>query len=119
VGSGYYELALLGTGTVLVAETAFRVLGKRIRPDPDCTLEIRYDSKESLDEALRSCKDAHLAIINLRIHAAQEAGGAGYVAQVILRGRLNCGQMTARLSGMPGITAVKLIKLAHDREGEE
>ena len=105
VGSGYYELGLLGTVMVLVAETFFGKLGLKIKHQPDYHVEILYNEKTSLDNVLRYCKDNRMDIVNLRIHSNEADSAAGYTAEVHLRGKVQCDLMVDHIQRMPGIVS--------------
>ena len=104
VGSGYYELAVLGTVLVLLAETAFGKVASRIHEDPQYLIEIFYNEKDSLDSVLRFCKDERLSIVNLKIHTLEDEE-AGYAAQVTLRGNFPQSDALKRIRVMPGIVS--------------
>lgn len=104
-GSGYYELALLGTALILLCETAFGKVASKIREDPQFLVEILYNEKNSLDSVLRFCKDERMSIVNLKIHTLED-DEADYAAQVTLRGNLSQAEALKRIRVMPGIVAV-------------
>ncbi len=103
VGSGYYELGLLGTVLVLVVETWFGKLGSGIQHRPEYTVELLYNDKTSLDQVLRFCKDSRMAIVNLKIHALEDGADANYAAEVFLRGVVERDILLDRVRQMPGI----------------
>ena len=107
VGSGYYELGLLGTALVLLAETVFALLGAKIQHHPEYTVELSYDEKNSLDNVLRLCKDHQMAIVNLRISSASEMRDEDqseerYTAEVMLRGNVQCEALLEMIRQMTG-----------------
>ena len=102
IGSGYYELGILGTAFVLLAETVLIKLSGSIKSAPEYTVEITYDNKNSLDSVLRMCKDNRMSIVNLRIVASDEAEDT-YVALVLLRGGVKCSEMIRRIKVIDGI----------------
>ena len=103
IGSGYYELGLLGTALVLVAETWLARLGSTIQHTPEYGVEVLYNEKTSLDQVLRFCKDNRMSIVNLTIHTAEDVPQAEYIARVSLRGNLRQDALVARIQQMPGI----------------
>ena len=103
IGSGYYELGLLGTALVLVAETWLARLGSTIQHTPEYGVEVLYNEKTSLDQVLRFCKDNRMSIVNLTIHTAENVPQAEYIARVRLRGNLRQDALVARIQQMPGI----------------
>ena len=105
VGSGYYELGLLGTMMVLLAETVFGTLGLHIRHQPDFQVEILYNEKNSLDSVLRYCKDNRLDIVNLRIRSNDSDARASYTAEVRLRGMVKAEHLIDHVHQMPGIVS--------------
>lgn len=105
IGNGCYELALLGTAMVLLAETWLFKLGTGIQQSPEFVLELLYDEKDSLDQVLRFCKDNRMSIINLKIHTIEEAEPSRYVAKVKLRGRMKQDALLDRIRQMHGIVS--------------
>ena len=105
LGSGYYELGVLGTVLVLLTETWLGLLGKNIRTRPEYTVELMYDEKTSLDQVLRCCKDNRLAIVNLKIHTLGDDAAARYAAEVFLRGDLAREVLLEKVRRMPGIVS--------------
>ena len=103
IGSGYYELGLLGTALVLVAETWLSRLGSTIQHTPEYGVEVLYNAKNSLDHVLRFCKDNRMSIVNLTIHTAEDVPQGEYIARVRLRGNLRQDALVARIQQMPGI----------------
>ena len=104
IGSGYYELGIIGTALVLLTETYFAVLSGKIQKNPTYAVEFMYNDKDSLDEVLRFCKDNRLAIVNLQIQTLTD-GDAKYAADVTLRGTYKCSELLKHVHLMPGITA--------------
>ena len=109
LGSGYYELGLLGAVLVLLAETVFNRLGRKIRHQPEFLVEICYNEKNSLDDVLRYCKDNGVAIVRLKIHTMENGNQAKYCAEVRLRGGQGRETVAAHIAGMPGILNASLL----------
>ena len=105
IGSGYYELGLLGTVLVLVAETAVARLGDTIQQSPEYAMEVLFNDRHSLDHVLRYCKDNRMSIINLKIHTMEESTEAEYAAEVSLRGRMRQETLVEKVQQMPGIVS--------------
>ena len=106
IGSGYYELAVIGTALVLAIENWFSLLTGNIRKNPEYVIEVHYNEKNSLDDVLRFCKDSRMSIINLRIRSQEEhQAEAKYVAEVKLRGSLESQPLVDRIQMMPGIVS--------------
>lgn len=103
IGSGYYELGLIGTALVLLAETWLARLGSTIQHTPQYAVELTYNQKTSLDHVLRLCKDNRMSIVNLTIHTTEDAAQAEYIARVSLRGKMRQDVLVARIQQMPGI----------------
>ena len=103
IGSGYYELGLIGTALVLLAETWLARLGATIQHTPEYAVELLYNEKNSLDQVLRLCKNSRMAIVNLTIHTAEDAARAEYIARIRLRGKMRQDALVARIQQMPGI----------------
>lgn len=109
VGSGYYELGLLGTALVLLTEAWLGRLSVGIQSSPEYNVELLYNDKTSLDQVLRYCKDSHMAIINLKIHSLEDNPEAQYAAEISLRGAVKCEILLDRVHQMSGIvSAVEL-----------
>ena len=105
VGSGYYELALIGTTLVLLAETWFALIGGAIQKNPEYIVEVLYNEKTSLDNVLRFCKDSHMSIINLRIQSLDDPQEAKYTAEVTLRGSVQSQPLIEKIQVMPGVVS--------------
>ena len=105
IGSGYYELGLLGTALVLFTETVLERLSRGIKPAPEYDVELLYNEKTSLDSVLRRCKDSSMAIVNLRIHTLEEGDEARYAAEISLRGSVKCEELIDRIHQIPGVVS--------------
>ena len=105
VGSGYVELAILGTALVLSAETWMARISARIQTSPEYVVEILYNEKNSLDQVLRHCKDKHMSIVNLKIQSQFHERSANYAAVVTLRGAVKSEDMLYAIHRMPGIVS--------------
>ena len=103
IGSGYYELGIIGTALVLVAETWLGWLGSGIQHAPEYAVELVYNEKTSLEHVLRFCKDNRMIIINLKIHTNEDAQDARYAAEVSLRGNMGQEALLGKIQQMPGI----------------
>ena len=106
VGTGYYELAVIGTALVLLTETVFLKLGMRIRQLPIYTLLVRYREKTALDRVLRRCKDRHMSIVRLKINTPLDDDTL-YQAQIILKGRVTQDVMEGEIRSMKDIISVE------------
>ena len=108
IGSGYYELGLVGTALVLLTETWLARLSSGIQGAPEYAVELLYNEKTSLDHVLRYCKDSRMAIVNLKIHSLDD-GEAQYAAEISLRGNVRCDALLSKVHQMPGVvSAVEL-----------
>ena len=105
IGSGYYELGLLGTALVLLTETWLARLSLGVKPAPEYGVELLYNEKTSLDQVLRYCKDSRMSIVNLKIHTLDESGEANYAAEISLRGAVKCEALLDKVQQMPGIVS--------------
>ena len=105
IGSGYYELGLLGTALVLLTETWLARLSSGIHSSPEFAVELLYNEKTSLDQVLRLCKNNRLVIVNLKIHALEDSFDAQYAAEVSLRGSMKCAALLDKVQQMPGIVS--------------
>lgn len=105
LGSGFFEGGILGAILVLVTETVFGELGKKIQKSPEFTLEVLYNDKDSLDHVMRFCKDQRTSIKNLRIRTEEE-GNANYAAILDLRAGKEKSMLIDSIRMMPGIVSV-------------
>ena len=111
IGSGFYEGALLSTVLVLVAELFFAEVGQKIRYTPEFRAIINYETKQSLDHALRYIKDRGIAITALQVSSANDDGVYVYSALVSLRpsSNLNPDLLMDQVSAMTGILAADVV----------
>lgn len=119
IGSAYYELGLMGTVLVLLAETAIARLGGLIQRNPAYAVELLYNEKTSLDQVLRLCKDSNMAITNLKIHTLDEGSEAQYIAEVALRGSVSCENMLSQIRTMPASSWRRACKKEYHKNVEE
>lgn len=103
IGSGYFELGILGTVLILAAETVLAKLTGTIQRQPEFTLEVLYNDKTALDEVLRYCKDSRMAITSLQIHSMDGSPVANYSAEIYLRGNKEPRELVSRIQLMPGV----------------
>ena len=111
IGSGYFELGLIGTALILLSETLLGRLTNRIQRSPEFTLEVLYDDKTALDQVLRFCKDSRMAITNLQIHSLETNPHADYAAEIKLRGSVAPAILVARIQAMPGVVGATDIEV--------
>ena len=107
IGSGYYEIAIVGTGLVLLVETWVGRLGSAIiQAAPEYAVELMYNEKNCLDHVLRFCKDSRMSITNLKIQSLDDGSAeARYSAEVSLRGTMKQEYLINRIQEMPGIVS--------------
>lgn len=105
IGSGYYEGGIIGTGLILVTETWLGTLSSRIQKRPLFILRVHYREKTSLDQVLRTCKDAKMNIVNLQIRMVNGGEEPLYRADITLRGTTKPGVLLSKVEHMPGIEA--------------
>ena len=103
VGAGYYELALLGTVLVLLAETLFSKMAAQIGLNPVYEFTVIYQEKEALDEVMRYCKNRRMNIRRLRIRSVAEGETPRYVANINLRGNASPSQLLEVIRNRPDI----------------
>lgn len=111
IGSGYYELALLGAAMVLMTESLLSLLNSRIHHHPEYTVELSYREKTYLDDVLRLCKNHRMAITNLRIHTMDSAGTdlPRYTAEVEMRGNTDSKTLLRLIQQMPGVVSAVVL----------
>ena len=103
-GSGFYEGGLLGTVLVLITQIVFAPLSHKIKQEADFSIKILYDEKDSLDRVMRFCKNKHMSIKNLQIHALDD-DTARFSAVLLLRSDKRKDMMIDEIRMMPGIAA--------------
>ena len=103
IGTGYYELAIVGTALVLLAETVFARLALKIHLNPVYEFTIYYREKEALDEVMRFCKDRRMTIRRLRIHVVPEGDVARYEANINICGNASPVQLLEAIRTRPDI----------------
>ena len=110
IGSGYYELGLLGAAMVLITESLLSLLNSRIHHHPEYTVELSYREKTYLDDVLRLCKNHRMAITNLRIHTMDSAGKdlPKYTAEVEMRGNTDSKVLLELIQEMPGVVSAAI-----------
>ena len=94
---------------MLIIETLFAHLGSFIRKNPEMTVEVLYDEKDSLDQVLRYCKDNRMSIKALQIRTLNDEH-ATYAAIITLRLSRRHEDILGQISAMPGmISASELV----------
>jgi putative Mg2+ transporter-C (MgtC) family protein len=105
LGSGYFELGLLGTALILFAETVLGRLTGHLQRQPEYTVEVLYNEKDALDAVLRFCKDSRMAITGLHIYSMDAELEADYAADVHLRGQVKPEVLVSKIQLMRGIVS--------------
>ncbi|MBQ6430956.1 MAG: MgtC/SapB family protein [Oscillospiraceae bacterium] len=105
IGSGYFELGILGTALILISETLLGRLTAHLPRRPEFTIEVLYNNKDALDEVLRFCKDSGMSIRSLQIQSLDENTEADYSADVFLRGNLRPAALVSQIQSMPGVVS--------------
>ena len=106
IGSAYFELGILGTLLVLIAESWLGKLGsKMIHKRPEYTIEVLYIEKNALDQVLRRCKDERMTIVSLQIHSMDYHDEADYAAEISLRGNVDANHIVSQIQLMPGVVS--------------
>lgn len=110
VGSGFYEGALICLVLVLLVETVFNDVRDNIRHAPEFKVALSYSDRDMLDDVIRYCKDAGLAVTNLQV-AGNSGDNAIYSALISLRGgNEEDNRETIRtIGGMNGIISAEKI----------
>lgn len=67
IGGGFYEGGIVATVLILLVETVFSKIGKRIRHFPEFRIRLYYNEKPALDHMMRYCKDLGITITGLQI----------------------------------------------------
>lgn len=111
IGAGFYEGAIIATILILLAETWFAKIGKKITHITEIKCEIHYEHKEDLDKVMRFCKDHNLAINNLQVVHDANTGTdpVYYVARITLSTirNINRHELLLRIRTMEGIQHVE------------
>lgn len=105
IGSGYFELGILGTALILISETLLGRLTSHLHRRPEYTIEVLYDDKTSLDQVLRYCKDRGMDITSLQIHSLDANPNADYAAEISLRGSERPAALVSQIQVMPGVVS--------------
>lgn len=112
IGAGFYEGAIITTILILLAETWFATIGRKISHITYINFEIQYEHKEALDMVMRYCKDNNLSINNLKvIHNSEREAGNLYVARIYTSAiqKVNRHKILLRIQTMEGIRSVEAL----------
>lgn len=107
VGGGYYEGGIAATVLILLTESCFTGLSKRIPYTPEFCLTLRYCHKLALDQVLRYCKDKHLGITDLQVTSHDADAGYDAVISLRARGKLDMERLLEHIRGIPEILDVE------------
>jgi putative Mg2+ transporter-C (MgtC) family protein len=110
IGAGFYEGAIIATILILLAETWFVKITRKISRITYINFEIQYETREALDEVMRYCKDKHLAINNLQvIHNEQNEEQNVFVARIFTSAveKVKRHDILLRIRTIKGIRAVE------------
>ena len=107
LGAGYYDLALVGTVLVLLAETVFSKIAMKIGLRPVYEFTVSYRDKGALDEVMRYCKSRRMNIRRLRIQSFSEGEISRYVANINLRGNASPSQLLDAIRARPDIISAE------------
>ncbi|MBQ9648285.1 MAG: MgtC/SapB family protein [Oscillospiraceae bacterium] len=109
LGSGYYEGGIAATVLILLTESCFTSLSKRIPYTPEFRLALRYRHKLALDQVLRYCKDKRLSITDLQVTGSGDSDAPVYNAVISLRarGRLDMERLLEHIRSVPEILNVE------------
>lgn len=113
IGAGFYEGGIIATLLILMAETWFAKIGKRITHITEIRMEVHYEHKEDLDKVMRFCKDNRLAINKLQVihnEDSYDMNGKKYYAAIIAMSaihRVNRHELLLKIRGMDGIKYVE------------
>ena len=110
IGAGFYELAVVGTFLVLLAETVFAKFALKIGLRPVYEFTVYYREKEALDEVMRYCKSRRMYIRRLRIHSFAEGESSQYVANINIRGNASPSQLLEAINSRPDIISAEYRK---------
>lgn len=84
VGAGFYEGGILATILVVVTESCFAGLSKKVRSTPELRWVVHYSDKRALDQVMRYCKNQKLSITNLQITGSSVGDQSAYSALITL-----------------------------------
>ena len=107
LGGGYYEGGIAATVLILLTESCFTGLSKRIPYTPEFCLTLRYRHKLALDQVLRYCKDKHLGITDLQVTSHDADAGYDAVISLRARGKLDMERLLEHIRGIPEILDVE------------
>ena len=111
VGAGFYEGALIATALVLITETVFSIVGRKIPHSQEHSFCLVYTDKEALNDVMRYFKDNRMMIGNLEITGKADGDTAEYSAALLVRSRakIDIQKITDHIRGIKGIVAVKAV----------
>lgn len=113
IGAGFYEGAIISTFLILLAETWFAKIGKKITHITEIRFEILYEQKEALDKVMRYCKDNRLSINNLQVNIDDNSvnGHVLYNAKIAMSTiqSINQNKLLLHIRTMDGVRAVELL----------
>lgn len=95
------------TALILLTESCFTGLSKRILCTPEFRLTLRYRHKLALDQVLRYCKDKHLGITDLQVTSHDADAGYDAVISLRARGKLDMERLLEHIRGIPEILDVE------------
>lgn len=109
IGAGFYEGAVAAVVLVLITETLFAVLAKKIKYTPEFKIALRYYHKPAVDQVLRYCKDKRLMITNLQVVSNSDTEPKVYLAVITLHPRhtINTELLTEHIKSIHGVFSVE------------
>ncbi len=112
LGMGFYEGGLAAAALILLTETVFYRMGKRVAGTSDFQMVVRFHSKLALDVVMRYCKDQKLAITDLHVTGSGDAGDAVYYAVLSLHPRrsVNREAVLEHVREIGGILEAEIVK---------
>ena len=110
-GSGFFEGGIIATILVLITETLFAALGKRIPRPNNFKIILEYNDKPVLDHVQRFCKDHTIAISSLQITSGQNVSAAYYSALLSLRAysKIDKKNLIINIRSIKGVKSAQLL----------
>jgi len=112
VGAGFYEGAILTTGLVLLAETAFSYLGSKITHNEAFKILLEYNDKNALNYVMRYCKNNRMAISNLEVTSMRDSAISVYsvILTVRPRDKVDKAKVISYINDIDGVISVESLK---------
>ena len=110
LGAGFYEVGLIATLLILIAETIFSRLEYRmLRRAPVIRLFMEYGDKRCLDDALKLCREKNIKIMNMQItrHTRDDKHNACVIFELRLNKKNTAEAVVHKLLEIPDVVSIE------------